>query len=133
VKPGTNDEVRQLADIGPTVLDRLGIQTPDHFIGHSLLRRFTDREPKAFFGNANGGISAGLRMGKYKYFVSMKTKNQHLFDVSVDRQEKNDLSDNPAYADLCKTFYRMVADVEIQNTRLIKENKIWDPHDAVKR
>jgi len=126
IKPGVNDEVRQLADIGPTFLDRLGIEVPNPFIGHSLLRTFGEREPRAFFGNSNGGLSAGLREKNFKYFVHYDTKSQNLYDMVDDRKEENNLADNPAYSKMVKNFYNLVTSVYLQNTKLIRENRIWN-------
>lgn len=128
LKPGVNDEIRQLADIGPTILDRLGIETPNHFIGHTLLRHFeAGREPRAFFGNANGGLSAGVRLGSYKYFVSFKTNQERLFNVDTDRKEENNLADDPRYTEVRLKLSKMVTDAYIQNGRLIDKNRFWNP------
>lgn len=126
VAPGVNDEVRQLADIGPTILDRVGIEIPNHFIGHSLLRRFpAGREGIAFFGNANGGLSAGLRLNLDKFIFYFKQRDHKLFDLEKDRQEEFDLGQQWDQVAKGKKYTRMILDVYIQNTRLVHENRIW--------
>jgi arylsulfatase A-like enzyme len=127
IAPGINDEVRQLADIGPTILDRLGIEVPNHFIGHSLLRKFTpDRRAVAFFGNSNGGLSAGVRMNEFKYFTNFESGSKRFFNIKDDRREQVNLVNDQSKAALVEKYYKMVTDVYVQHTRLIKENRIWN-------
>lgn len=125
VDPGVVNEVRQLADIAPTILDRLGIELPNPFIGHSLLRRFGDREARAFFATANGGPSAGVRADRFKYFEHLVTGRRFLFDLVSDREEKNDLSGDPEQADRVAALRGLVTDLYRENARLIRQNRIW--------
>jgi arylsulfatase A-like enzyme len=125
--PGVVAEVRQLADIGPTVLDRLGIELPNPFVGHSLLRRFGERESRAFFATANGGRTAGVRMGRYKFTEHFETGRQSLFDLEVDREEQMDLADDADWAGRVDELRELVVDVYGTNERLIDENRVWSP------
>jgi arylsulfatase A-like enzyme len=125
VEPGVDTEVRQLADIAPTVLDRLGIEVPNPFVGHSLLRHFGDREPRAFFATANGGPTAGVRVGRYKFVEHLDTGRYRLYDLEADRRESRDLSDDPRQADRVATLGSWVGDVYRENEALIRENRIW--------
>ena len=125
VDPGVANEVRQLADIAPTILDRLGIELPNPFIGHSLLRRFGDHEARAFFATANGGPSAGVRADRFKYFEHLVTGRRFLFDLVSDREEKNDLSGDPEQADRVAALRGLVTDLYRENARLIRQNRIW--------
>ncbi|MCF6148067.1 MAG: sulfatase-like hydrolase/transferase [Candidatus Kuenenia sp.] len=127
IEPGQKiDEIRQLADIGPTILDRLGIEVPNSFIGHSLLRRFDNRDSRAFFATANGGVSAGIRFRNHKYFTHFDTKKEYLYDIENDREEKFNLSEDPDYKEQRELYNSMVSDVYSQSTELIKENRIWN-------
>jgi arylsulfatase A-like enzyme len=126
MKPGTNDEVRQLADIGPTILDRLGIELPNPFVGQSLLRRFGSRTPRVFFANSNGGLWAGMRENGYKYWVEFNTKAEYLFDLASDRKELNNLAGNSKYEAAMNKYYEDVKSVFTENNQLIRENRIWD-------
>jgi arylsulfatase A-like enzyme len=125
VVPGVDAQVRQLADITPTVLDRLGIELPNPFVGHSLLRDYGEREPRAFFATANGGPSAGVRVGRYKFFERLGSGQHFLFDVVADRRESTDLSGDPLHAERVAELRVWVADLYRQNERLIEENRIW--------
>jgi arylsulfatase A-like enzyme len=120
---GVDDDIRQLADIGPTILDRLGIEIPNHFIGHSLLRKYgPGRQGIAFFGNANGGISAGVRQGKYKYMHYFGKNYRQLYDLDSDPRETRNLCLEEQFGPLCDHFGSMVTDVYVQHTKLINSN-----------
>jgi hypothetical protein len=123
--PGVIDEVRQLADVGPTILDRLGVEIPNPFIGQSLLRRFGEREARAFFATANGGHSAGVRVGPLKFFVHLATGTRRLFDLAADRREEHDLSDDPRWRPRMRELERLALARWRANERLILENRIW--------
>jgi len=123
--PGRVDEVRQLADVGPTVLDRLGVEIPNPFVGHSLLRRAGDRELRAFFATANGGRSAGLRTGRFKFFQHFDTGRRHLFDLAADRREERDLSGDPRYTERMRAWSETLDRLYRANERLVAENRIW--------
>jgi arylsulfatase A-like enzyme len=125
LEKGVETEVRQLADIGPTILDRLGIEVPNPFIGQSLLRRFGDREPRAFFATANGGRSAGVRIGRYKFFQHFDSLRRYLFDLDSDREETEDLGDDPHHSSRVAELETLVRDVYRENEKLIAENRIW--------
>ena len=126
-EPGVDPQVRQLADIAPTVLDRLGIETPNPFVGHSLLRRFEDRDASAFFATANGGRSAGVRIGPTKFWEHFDSSRQWLFDLEADRAERSNRAYDPDRAETLATLSRLVRDVYGMNERLIDENRIWNP------
>lgn len=119
-------EVRQLADIGPTILDRLGIEIPNPFIGHSLLRRFKNRDARAFFATANGGASAGIRFKNHKYFTHFDSKKEYLYDIENDREEKFNLCEDSRYKEQLELYNSMVSDVYSQSTELIKDDRIWN-------
>lgn len=126
IEPGQVDEIRQLADIGPTILDRLGIEVPNPFIGHSLLKRYGNRTPKAFFATANGGSSAGVRINNHKFFKHFKTSKTNLYDVSVDREEKTNLSGQEEYKTQIEYYDNLISNVYSQSNKLIEENRIWN-------
>ena len=125
--PGVVTEVRQLADIGPTVLDRLGIEVPNHFIGHSLLRRYPpDRNAMAFFGNADSGAATGIRIGNDKYFYNFESDLARFFDMEHDRQEINNIAGTPQVREREEKYHQILFDVYSENAKLIKENRFWN-------
>ena len=124
--PARISEVRQLADIGPTLLDRLGIEVPNPFIGQSLLRRYGDRKPKAFFGTANNGAAAGIRQDNMKYWARLEPHKEYLYDLNHDRESEQNLADDPSQAARLNADFNMVKAVYGENNRLIEENRIWN-------
>lgn len=129
VPPGKNDEVRQLVDIGPTILDRLGIEEPNPFIGQSLLRRYGNREAKAFFGTPHNGAAGGVRIGGLKYWVRFETGKEHLINLGrgrLDDEGELDISNDPAQVGRMRDYYNMVEAVYGENNRLIEEDRIWN-------
>ncbi len=127
VEPGIDFQIRQLADIAPTVLDRLGIEIPNPFLGHSLLRRFEDRDSRAFFATANGGRSAGVRIGPTKFWEHLDSSRQWLFDLETDRPERSNRALAADQAETLAALSRLVRDVYGMNERLIDENRVWNP------
>ncbi len=125
-------EIRQLADIGPTILDRLGIETPNPFIGQSLLRRFPPGTDRAFFSTSNGGESAGIRSGKYKYFKNYKWDWEYLYDLAEDREETRNLASLDRYQQITKRYEEVVTSVYSLNRALIRDNRVWNPDYLVK-
>jgi phosphoglycerol transferase MdoB-like AlkP superfamily enzyme len=73
IPPQRIAEIRQSLDIAPTILDRLGIEVPNPFLGQSLLRRFRGRDARVFSGTANDGVSASTRLGDFRYRLDLKT------------------------------------------------------------
>lgn len=125
MKPQRVAEVRQLADLGPTVLDRVGAEVPNPFIGQSLLRRFGDRPAKAFFSTANGGAAAGVRQGQWKYWVRLESGSEYLYDLSKGHEEKRNLANDPKYGSLMADLFRQARSVWSENNQLIKADRIW--------
>jgi len=123
---GAVDEVRQLADLGPTVLDLAGIEAPNPFVGHSLLRRFTpERSSAAFFATANGGASVGLRQGDDKYFVLLEGGLERYFNLATDPTESHNLAADPAHRARLDDYRQRLEAVYGANERLILENRVW--------
>jgi hypothetical protein len=80
----------------------------------------------AFFGNSNGGLSAGVRMNEFKYFTNFESGSKRFFNIKDDRREQVNLVNDQSKAALVEKYYKMVTDVYVQHTRLIKENRIWN-------
>jgi hypothetical protein len=76
-----------LVDIGPTILDLLGLPAPAGDQGHSAL------EPSAgmalFFTDYATGL-AGLRDGPWKYVLDIDSHRGELFDMAADPLERTD-------------------------------------------
>jgi arylsulfatase A-like enzyme len=92
--PGLIEEARirrvaSLVDVAPTVLDLLGLPTPDDYLGRSLL----SAEPRmALFCTDYSLGLVGLRDGRWKMIHELDSGRSQLFDLDADPDEKCDLS-----------------------------------------
>jgi arylsulfatase A-like enzyme len=77
-----------LLDLGPTLLDLVGLPIPEHFQGSSLLRRPPPGRTPAAVGEL--GHNYFVREGPFKLVVSDKSCQLH--DLRVDREEVDDVS-----------------------------------------
>jgi arylsulfatase A-like enzyme len=78
-----------LIDVAPTVLDLLGLPSPQAYQGRTLLEAGS---PMAlFFTDYSLGL-LGLRDGRWKFIFELETGRPKLFDLQADPEEKEDLS-----------------------------------------
>lgn len=84
-------------DLGPTLLDLLGVAAPAAWAGRSLLRG----EPGvARFFTDHSSVQLGLRQGRWKCIVEAETERVRLYDLAEDPGETVDRSaDEPARAE----------------------------------
>ena len=78
-----------LIDVSPTVLDLLGLPSPEDYQGSSLL----DEKPRLaiFFADYSLAL-VGLRDGPWKYIAELGGHDS-LYDLRLDSGEREDLSD----------------------------------------
>jgi arylsulfatase A-like enzyme len=78
-------------DLGPTVLDVLGIRRPSGWDGISLFDG--NRPPRTyFFAAAWGEYLLGVRDENFKYIYDARQGRQELFDLSRDPDEQKNLA-----------------------------------------
>ncbi len=102
------NEIVQLLDIAPTILDYFGIPIPDSFQGKSLLPlvkgNSTSREKYIFSEcyqkngmmrrNRNDGfIMLSIRTDEWKYIFNEEKNKEFLFNLKSDPKEQNNLID----------------------------------------
>jgi len=91
-------------DIGPTILDLLGINTPAGQQGQSL---FTpDRNQRVYFFQNKAYLLFGLRSGDWKYIYNSVTGKEQLYDLHTDPAETTNLA--ASSAKLCQEFHRRI-------------------------
>jgi arylsulfatase A-like enzyme len=125
--PTRPEELRQLADVAPTVLDRLGIELPNPYIGHSLLRPVGGRAAAAFFFTPHVGLVGGVRRGDFKFWKNFDTGETHLYRPNAVHEEGIDLANDPAYHALAGDLSDLVKGVFAENNRLIDSDRVWNP------
>lgn len=79
-------------DIGPTLLDILGLQKNPKFEGISLFS--SHKAQMALFHTFWNKDISGIRDGRWKYIRQMETGLEELYDLENDKGEKINLADN---------------------------------------
>jgi arylsulfatase A-like enzyme len=104
------EELVELVDLVPTILDLCTLETPPFVQGRSfraiLEGRDDDRDKDDVFmqiGSPNGVQWMTLRSAAYKLCVS-SDGTTILYDMETDPQELTDLADDPAYAQIRATM-----------------------------
>jgi phosphoglycerol transferase MdoB-like AlkP superfamily enzyme len=77
-------------DIGPTVLDLLGFDTPAGIQGRSLFN--PSRVPRVYFFQNKGFLMFGLRSANWKYIYNSVTGKEQLFDLQRDPHEQKNVA-----------------------------------------
>jgi len=99
------DTVASLADVAPTLLDRAGIDVPDHMQGRSLFRDPGSKPSDCAFIETGAGIIIRTLTHKYglRFATSARTASQarpQFFDLSRDPYEMTNLADTGQQAEL---------------------------------
>jgi arylsulfatase A-like enzyme len=90
-----------LVDVAPTILEAVRAPLPPGFQGHSLwpaLRGESIAARTVASETTWRGGSVAARQGGYKLFYDLPSKSEHLYDLSRDRKEMNDLGPKAAAA-----------------------------------
>lgn len=87
-----------LLDIMPSVLELLGVASPDHLAGHSLvsLMRGQPAKERPILSQLKrekpGWVFDSLELGRWKLIVDHVGKRKQLYDVEADPTEQRDLA-----------------------------------------
>jgi len=134
VQQGTvRDEVVELMDIMPTLLDAAGVPTPECVDGSSLLpllRGATSEWREYLHGECaavpsrNSGMQY-LTDGKRKYIWYPGTGEEHYFDLENDPREMVDLSADPAHSSEMEQWRgRMVRELEDRPEQFTEDGRL---------
>ena len=107
----TRDEVVELRDIMPTLLDIAGAPVPECVEGRSVLPLVRGEKPKwreylhgeHWYADLSNHFIVD---GPYKYIWFSQIGLEQLFDVAGDPMEMNDLADSPAHQDMLAKMRR---------------------------
>ena len=137
-KPKIIEENVSLVDLFPTVCELANIPTPDELDGRSLIPlieggavEWPDTVYSELWRVLNGP-SVMVKEGSLKYFRFNNGKDwpEQLFDLSEAPDERNNLIDNPAYADALSKL-RAKVDALPPPRRKDEDNRFIDPHRPV--
>ena len=110
-------------DIAPTVLDLLGVDTPNHFLGRSILRGYDPKRDRVQLVQPFDGVYLAAIAGDLKYVLHMASGRSRL-RPRRDPHEDVDLIDRyrgrPELEDLRREVGKM-----LQNEKAADENRIW--------
>lgn len=114
VKKRTVGEPVSLLDVGPTVLDLFGLETPGHFMGESLVPLLAGKKVKLtrpIILDAGRRKQAIIGRDGIKAIRNLREKTTELYDLKADPLEKNNLlEDRPDLArerlGQLETFFR---------------------------
>jgi len=109
IENGTVDNVCSHLDLLPTLLDMAGAEPADNLPGRSLMPSAAgESDPiDETFGEYTAEMTSEpifmIRRGRYKY-IHCSTDPAQLYDVEADPLERNNLADDPEFADLATGF-----------------------------
>jgi len=92
-------------DIGPTILDMLGMNIPSGQQGRSLLD--PNRNGRVYFFQNKAYLLFGLRSGDWKYIYNSVTGKERLYDLKSDPWETSNRASSSA--DLCREFHQRIS------------------------
>ncbi|WP_049723555.1 sulfatase-like hydrolase/transferase [Gilvimarinus polysaccharolyticus] len=121
------DTARSQLDVAPTILDLLGVDTDNHFVGKSV---FSSPEEDYFvplIQPFDGTYLASVRY-PYKYAKHLKTAKELLFDLNQDPLEQHNLMPDDDLAvlhDVPLASFRRDIEVLMHNEALLKNNRIY--------
>lgn len=123
--PKSHHEPASQIDLGPTILDLLGVEQKTHAQGHSLLRQGADSLQNAIVLKSTEAMWA---KGNWRWHGAFDPKNprplgEELFDSDHDRREEKDLSET--HTDLMKQFSKDIQPLVRLHVSLIEQNKLW--------
>jgi arylsulfatase A-like enzyme len=110
-------------DLAPSLMDLIGIQAENHFIGTSLF----SAQPHAIplIQPFDGKYLAVVRF-PFKYVFHLRTGAERLFDLERDPQESVDLTDDSRGASRLVDLRRDLEMIFV-NQSLIESDRIWPP------
>jgi hypothetical protein len=113
-------------DIAPTVLDLLGIDTPNHFMGRSILRGWDPKRDRVHLVQPFDGVHLAAIAGNLKYVLHVASGRESVYDLSRDPHEDVDLiaryRGTPELDDLRREVGKM-----LRAEKATDENRLWPP------
>jgi arylsulfatase A-like enzyme len=97
------EDLASLLDVYPTILEKAGIEAPEHIHGRSMLSKEAPRDYVVTEFHGLGGATLSMRTirsGNLKY--GWTCCYEELYDLETDPYEMKNLAENPDYAESLK-------------------------------
>ena len=111
-------------DLAPTLLDLLGIDTPNHFLGRSILRGWDPKRDRVHLLQPNDGIYLAAIAGDLKYTLNIASGREAIYDLSRDPHEDVNVIERyrgtPQHEDLRREVGKMLL-----TEKIVGENRVW--------
>jgi arylsulfatase len=133
-------ELTELRDVFPTLLDAAGLPRSPSVEGMSLLdilrgkrgRKMLDLEHASCYAPKDGWVA--LMDKRYKYIYFEHTGRQQLFDLARDPGELHNLADNPASAKLVKQWrQKMIEHLKIRGEPWVHNGDLAVQEEPLRR
>ena len=98
LEPRKIDANVSLVDLGPTVLDLMGLPTPGTFMGQSLVPFFRGQEvslTRPIAADSGRRMQSIILDGEIKVIVDLQCQTEEVYDLQADPGETNNLVDDP--------------------------------------
>ncbi len=126
-KPQAHTYPANQFDIGPTILDLVGIETANHFIGHSLLRPSTQEKNSSFFTKHTQAIFEHDSLRVHIPLLQSNKSTAQIFNRFTDPRESTNLVAN--HSILLDSLMTYAQDRTDLNTWIIENNRLWKEHN----
>lgn len=93
-------------DLSPTLLDLVGVASPEGWMGHSLLQPGLVGERRAYFFGMRNDYIFGVREGPFKYIYNSTQGTNELFNLEKDPTEQHNLS--PGEPELRRRLHQLL-------------------------
>lgn len=108
-------------DIAPTIIDLLGLEVRNHFVGNSILSEFNNT---VYLVQPYDGLIFSLVKHPLKYVIQIDSGEEFLFNLINDPKETENLIDEENHQDIIEYFRRQVNSFG-ENQFLLDNNLIW--------
>jgi arylsulfatase A-like enzyme/TM2 domain-containing membrane protein YozV len=113
-----------IADIPPTIIDLMGIETNAKWQGRSLLD--PTRKPFTYFFTPWGELLFGYRDGNIKYLYNAFSGIMEVYDISKDRFESTNIASSYSQRELETIKTRIAAWAQYQNKFVQSQATSWN-------
>lgn len=122
-EPKIISDIGSQIDLIPTIMDVCKIKGLNHARGTSLIRK---AERQVFFHNPYAYRFYGTRKGSYKLIYTKSSKEVELYDLTVDKEEKHDISRQ--FPDIVNQYLNDVKDYH-EYYKSLYDNRRFSPFE----